>query len=186
MNPDPNLQGMLRELRKYKMLADKALVQVSEEQLFQRLDEESNNLAIIIKHMAGNMHSRWTHFLTSDGEKPDRNRDGEFELEESDTRATLLERWEAGWGCLFAALSALKPADLQRNVFIRGEPHTVVEAIQRQLTHYAYHVGQVVFLARHFAGARWQWLSIPKGRSKDIEVSKDGRFYDVEEGTSGA
>ena len=116
MDPGHYLEDVLRGLEKYKMLAEKALVQVSDEQLFQSLDDESNNLAIIIKHMAGNMRSRWTEFLTSDGEKPDRNRDTEFELQEPETRATLLERWEAGWNCLFTALSNLKPEDLQKTI----------------------------------------------------------------------
>ena len=125
------------------------------------------------------MRSRWTDFLTSDGEKADRNRDTEFELEPHDTRETILARWEDGWNLLFAALAPLTETDLSRKVPIRGEPHTVVQAVHRQLTHYAYHVGQIVFLARHFAGTRWKSLSIPKGKSKEFDVARNGKPYRV-------
>jgi hypothetical protein len=130
-----------------------------------------------MKHLSGNLRSRWCDFLASDGEKPDRNRDGEFVLSAGDSRAALTERWEDGWNHLFGTLAALGPDDLLRTVTIRGEAHSVLEAIQRQQTHYAYHVGQIVLLARHFAGARWKSLSIPKGQSARFDVSKEGRPY---------
>ena len=123
------------------------------------------------------MRSRWTDFLTTDGEKPDRNRDTEFEEAEGDTRESILARWEAGWRLLFDAIEPLTDDDLQRTVTIRGEPHTVLQAINRQLTHYAAHIGQVVFLAKHLAGSRWQTLSIPRGKSGHFDVTKDGRPY---------
>ena len=129
------------------------------------LDPEANSIAVLMKHIAGNMRSRWTDFLTTDGEKPDRDRDREFEAEE--TRAATLARWNDGWDCTFRGLSALSPADLDRTVSIRGEAHSVVQAINRQLTHYAAHVGQIVLLAKHYAGVKWQTLSIPKGKSKE-------------------
>ena len=153
--------------------------QVSDEDFFATFGEFSNSLAIIVKHMAGNMRSRWTDFLTSDGEKPDRFRDTEFELDDADSREALLERWEAGWACLFETLDQLSTDDLTSTVHIRGEPHTVIQAVNRQLTHYAYHVGQIVMLARHFAGDEWKWLSIPPGQSATFEVAKDGSVYDA-------
>ncbi len=180
MNPEHYLEDVVRQLEKLKMLADKAVVQVSDKQLFQGLDEESNSIAIIMKHMAGNMRSRWTDFLTSDGEKPDRNRDQEFISTED--KEELLRRWEAGWRCVRDAISALRPEDLDKTVTIRGEVHSVVEAIQRQLTHYAYHVGQIVLLARHYAAGHWSRLSIPIDKSKEFEVSKGGTFYRMGEG----
>jgi uncharacterized damage-inducible protein DinB len=171
------LANALAEFRKYKTFADKALAQVSDEDWFRRLDSESNSLALVVKHLAGNMRSRWTDFLTADGEKPDRNRDSEFEEEDADTKEALLARWEAGWRLLFAALDPLTEDDLQKTVTIRGEPHSVLQAITRQLTHYASHVGQVVFLAKHLVGARWQTLSIPRGKSREFDVAKNGRPY---------
>jgi len=171
------LEDAVLQLRKYKGLADGALAQVADADLFRSVDAESNSIAIVMKHVAGNMKSRWTDFLTTDGEKPDRDRDAEFEAETGDTRASVAARWEEGWRLLFSATEGLSPSDLSRTVAIRGEPHTVLQAIQRQLTHYAYHVGQNVFLARHFAGPRWRSLSIPKGRSKDFEVARNGLPY---------
>jgi hypothetical protein len=150
-----------RVFRQYKKLGEGAMQQVSDEQLFQPLDGESNSIAITAKHMAGNMRSRWTDFLTTDGEKPDRNRDSEFE-DPPATRAALMEMWERGWGYVFGALAQLSDADVGRTVLIRGEKHSVMQAINRQLTHYAYHVGQIVVLAKHFAGDRWHTLSMPK------------------------
>ena len=173
---DAYLADALLQFRKYKTMADGAIAQVPEEKWFLRLDPESNSVALVMKHLAGNMRSRWTDFLTSDGEKPDRERDGEFE-EERDTPATIRARWEDGWSRLFAAIEPLKAADLARTVAIRGEPHTVLQALQRQLTHYAYHVGQIVFLAKHLAGPEWRSLSIPRGQSKEYEVAKDGTTY---------
>jgi hypothetical protein len=162
------LEDALLELRKLKDLADRALAQVEDGDLFRTLDAESNSIAIIMKHMAGNMRSRWSDFLTSDGEKPDRNRDSEFEVESADTKERVLQRWEAGWKLVFDALEPLEPGDILRQVRIRGEAHTVLQAIHRQMTHYASHVGQIVLLARRFAGSRWQSLSIPRGKSKEF------------------
>ena len=177
MPTDPYLDDVRRQLRKYKQLAEAAIEQVSDEDLFRLIDPEANSIALVMKHMAGNMRSRWTDFLTSDGEKPDRRRDTEFELGAADTREALLARWEAGWEVLLAALEPLGAADLARTVTIRGEPHSVLQAIQRQLAHYAYHVGQIVLLAKHFAGPRWRSLSIPKGKSAEYEVAKGGAVY---------
>lgn len=174
------LQDALVQLKKYKELAERGFGQVSDEQFFQAIDPHSNSIAIIVKHLAGNMHSRWTDFLTTDGEKPDRNRDREFELEPLDTRERLLKRWESGWETTLESISALEWKDLEKTVPIRGEPHTVVEAINRQLTHYAYHTGQIVLLARHFAKDHWQSLSIPKGESVDYEVSKEGKQLEMD------
>ena len=154
--------------RYYKSLADRAMEQLSDEELFKSLDEEGNSIAVIAKHMAGNMRSRWTDFLTSDGEKPDRHRDQEFEMPAAISRAELLRTWEQGWAILFAALAPLEEADLPTKVFIRGEPHSVMQAINRQIAHYAHHVGQIVFLAKHFKGSEWKTLSVPKGKSADF------------------
>lgn len=165
------LDDAARGFRRFKKLADRALAQVSDEQFFTTLDAESNSLAVIVKHLAGNLRSRWTDFLTTDGEKPDRRRDTEFVMEPGDTRASLMDRWEAGFQVLSASLESLGPDDLERTVAIRGEPHTVIQAVNRQLTHFAYHVGQVVVLAKHFAGARWETLSIPRGKSEQANVA---------------
>ena len=170
-------QDILRQLRKYKELGEAAMAQISDERFFAAPDPESNSIGLIVKHMAGNMRSRWTDFLTSDGEKPDRDRDREFARNDTESREGLWQQWQEGWTCTFAALETLQPADFTRVVTIRGEPHTVLEAINRQLTHYAYHVGQIVYLAKHYAGVDWQSLSIPRGRSRDFEVSKEGQPY---------
>ena len=156
------LDDCLVQLRKLKAQADKAIGQIDDRQFFALLDADANSVALIVKHMAGNMRSRWTDFLTSDGEKPNRHRDSEFEVEKGDTRSAVMGRWEDGWQILLGAISSLQPADLGRTVTIRGEPHTVLQAINRQLSHYSAHVGQIVLLAKHFAGANWQTLSIPK------------------------
>jgi hypothetical protein len=171
------LEDAIRQFRKYAALAGGALAQTSDTDLFRRLDGESNSIAIVMKHIAGNMRSRWTDFLTSDGEKPDRQRDTEFEIGEGEEKAAILAQWEDGWKRLFDTLAGLSPGDLLRTVTIRGEAHTVLQAIDRQLTHYAYHVGQIVTLARHFAGPRWVSLSIPKGRSREFDVAMDGKPY---------
>jgi hypothetical protein len=173
----PYLDDAVSEFRKYKAQAEKAIAQVSEEDWFRQLDSESNSIALVMKHISGNMRSRWTDFLTTDGEKPDRNRDSEFEQEDRDTPESIRRRWDEGWRLLFAALEPLTDADLGRTVTIRSEPHTVLQAINRQLTHYASHVGQIVLLAKHFAGARWKSLSIPRGKSKDFDVRRDGTPY---------
>jgi Protein of unknown function (DUF1572) len=171
------LDDAILQFRKYKDLADRAIAQVADADLFRVPDPESNSIAVILKHISGNMRSRWTDFLTTDGEKPDRDRDREFELDGGDSKARVIERWEEGWRLVFAALAPLSPADLTHRVPIRGEPHTVLQAIERQLTHYAYHVGQVVYVARHFAGSRWKSLSIPKGKSREFDVARDGKPY---------
>ena len=154
------------QLRKLKGQADKAMAQVADDQFFTRLDADANSIALIVKHVTGNMRSRWTDFLTSDGEKPDRDRDSEFERAPADTRDAVLARWEAGWELLFNTLTSLQPNDLGKTVAIRGEPHTVVQAINRQMSHYSSHVGQIVLLAKHFAGPHWQTLSIPKNKKE--------------------
>lgn len=171
------LDDTLLQLRKLKTQADKAIAQIDDQQLFALLDPEANSIAIIMKHMAGNMRSRWTDFLTSDGEKPDRNRDSEFVTAGGETRQQILAAWEDGWQRVIDALSSLTPDDLQKTVRIRGEAHTVVEAINRQVSHYAAHVGQIVLLAKHYAGPRWQTLSIPRGKSSEFDVSKKGSPY---------
>jgi len=151
----------------YKDLADRALEQVTDEQFFATLDAESNSIAVIVKHLSGNLRSRWTDFLTSDGEKPDRDRDAEFEVQESATRSELMAAWELGWSRALDAMKTLRPEDLTRIVHIRGEPHTVTKAIMRQLTHGSYHVGQIVFLAKHFASGSWHTLTIPRGKPRE-------------------
>lgn len=176
------LQDALLQLRKLKAQADKALAQTSGEHFFATLDPEANSIALIMKHMAGNMKSRWTDFLTTDGEKSDRNRDGEFETSAADSRATITTQWEDGWRRLFDAVESLVPDDLSKTVRVRGEAHTVLEAINRQMTHYSAHIGQIVLLAKHYAGSQWQTLSIPRGRSKDFDVAKSGASYDIKRG----
>lgn len=161
------LQDAREVFRYYKRLGDRAMAQVADEDLFTTLDHEANSIAIIVKHMTGNMRSRWTDFLTTDGEKPTRNRDGEF-VEPAASREALLRDWEDGWACVFAALELLSDADLTRKVTIRGEPHSVMQAINRQLAHYPHHVGQIVLLAKHFACDKWQSLSVPRNRSAEF------------------
>ena len=160
------LEDALAVFRKYKKLGEDAIAQLSDEEFFALIDAEANSVAIIVKHLAGNMRSRWSDFLTADGEKADRNREAEFLIEPETTRAEVLRWWEEGWGYVFAAVEPLQPADLERTVTIRSEPHTVVKAINRQLTHYAYHVGQLVLLAKHFKSADWKSLSIARGQSE--------------------
>ena len=155
--------------RYYKNLADRAMVQVTDEQLLTVLDGEMNSIAVIVKHMAGNMRSRWTDFLTTDGEKPNRDRDSEF-LDPPSTREALLAIWNEGWNCLFQALEPLSEGDLQRTVTIRGEAHSVVQAINRQIAHYSYHCGQIVLLAKHFKRDEWQSLSIPRRQSAEFNA----------------
>ena len=156
------LADTLLQLRKLKAQADGAVAQITPEDFVAVLGPDENSIAVIMKHVAGNMRSRWTDFLTSDGEKPDRNRDSEFELEPQNTREQVLTLWEDGWVLLLRTVQSLRPEDLQRTVTVRGEAHTVLEAMNRQLTHYAAHVGQIVLLSKHFAGERWQSLSIPR------------------------
>lgn len=153
--------------RQYKKLAEAALAQVSDDQMQTVLDPESNCLAVIVKHMAGNMRSRWTDFLTSDGEKLDRNRDSEFE-EPPTTRAEIMQLWEDGWNRLFTSLELLSDGDLSRIITIRGEAHSVMQAINRQVAHYAYHCGQIVFLAKHLQSGSWKCLSVPRKQSEEF------------------
>jgi hypothetical protein len=162
------LENVISEFRIMQKQGERAIAQLDDEQLFFTLDPESNSVAILVKHLAGNMRSRWTDFLTSDGEKPDRQRDTEFLLDANTTRTDVLKWWEQGWRCLFDALEALQPDDLLRTVVIRLEDHTVVQAINRQLTHYATHVGQIVFLAKHLKSSAWQTLSVPRGQSEQF------------------
>ncbi len=168
-NPaDLFLHDIRLQARKLKELADKAIAQVRDEQLTVTLDPESNSLASIILHMAGNLRSRWTDFLTTDGEKPNRHRDAEFESQEGITRTRLFAPWEEGWLRLIETLDSLTAEDLSKTIFIRSEPHTVVQAINRGITHSAYHVGQIVLLSKHLAAGEWQTLSIPRGKSQDF------------------
>ena len=155
--------------RALKDQADRALAQASDEAFVARLDDGSNSLAVLVAHMAGNALSRWTDFLTTDGEKPTRDRDAEFDLDPRLTRADLMQQWEAGWRAVLAAVEPLTPRDLDRTITIRGEAHSVMQAILRQTRHYAYHVGQIVQLAKHYRGADWQTLSIPKGQSRQYD-----------------
>lgn len=166
------IEDALDVLRSLKRLADKAIAQVSDEEFFRTIDAESNSIALIMKHMAGNMRSRWTDFLTTDGEKPDRHRDSEFVVEGEDRRA-IEEHWERGWRTVFDAIEPLKGEDLMREVTIRREPHTVVEAINRQISHYGQHTGQIVFLAKHLKSADWKTLSIARGHSEDFNKKMD-------------
>jgi hypothetical protein len=165
------LQDSIELFRYYKKLADRAIAQCPDQGLFATLDGESNSIALVVKHMTGNMRSRWTDFLTSDGEKPDRNRDSEFE-EPPATREELLAMWERGWGYLFGALEPLVDADLGRSVAIRTEPHSVMQAIHRQIAHYSYHIGQIAFLAKHHAAVAGNWsaLTIPRKKSADFNA----------------
>ena len=161
------LKDSIELLRSYKKLAERAMDQVSDQHLFTTLDEESNSIAIVVKHLAGNMRSRWTDFLTTDGEKPDRNRDSEF-VDPADTRQALLKTWEDGWAHVFAALAPLSDDDLSRQVTIRGEAHSVMQAINRSVAHYASHVGQIIMLAKHLGHEKWKALTVPRNRSGEF------------------
>jgi uncharacterized damage-inducible protein DinB len=156
-------------LRYYKKLGEQAMAQCSDDALTAALDSESNSIAIIVKHMAGNMRSRWTDFLTTDGEKPDRDRESEFNAPPQ-TRAEILVMWEASWKVVFEALTALTDSDLRREIRIRGERHSVMQAINRQIAHYAYHIGQIVYVAKHLASDRWTSLTVPRGKSADFNA----------------
>jgi len=161
------IEDALAIFRQYKLLGERAIEQVSDQQLIASLDNESNSIAIIVRHMAGNMRSRWTDFLTTDGEKASRNRDSEF-VDPPANRVALMREWEQGWACVFGAIEPLTDADLARVVTIRGEAHSVMQAINRQLAHYSQHVGQIILLAKHFAGERWQTLSVARNRSAEF------------------
>jgi Protein of unknown function (DUF1572) len=169
------LVDALYTFRYYKQLAERAFAQISDKDFFRTIDDESNSIAVNMKHMAGNMLSRWTDFLTTDGEKPERDRDMEFMMLPETTKADMLAYWEKGWKCVFDAVEPLQPDDLTRTVTIRGQDHTVVQAINRQLAHYAYHVGQIVYLAKHFKSSEWQSLSVPKNRSAEFNVKFQNR-----------
>ena len=157
----------VQSFRNYKKMAERAMEQVNDEEFFTAIDAEANSIAVVVKHIAGNLISRWSDFLTADGEKPTRDRDGEFEIRD-DSRESLLEYWERGWKTLFDNIEPLTPEDFSRTVTIRGQKHTIVEALNRQLTHYAYHIGQIVLLAKHFKSSDWKSLSIPKNRSAEF------------------
>jgi hypothetical protein len=157
----------VQTFRNYKNLAERAIGQVSDEEFFAAIDEEANSIAVVVKHIAGNSLSRWKDFLTTDGEKPDRDRDTEFEIA-AETREALMDFWERGWQMLFDNLEPLTVDDFSKTITIRGQSHTIVEAINRQLTHYAYHVGQIVLLAKHFKSRDWKTLSLPKNRSAEF------------------
>ena len=172
------LEEARRQLRGHKRMGEGAMSQLRDEDFFVTLDPEANSVAILVKHIAGNMRSRFTDFLTSDGEKPDRFRDGEFEITPATTRAEVMNWWEQGWSIVFSAIDSLKPEDVMRTVTIRGEPHTVLQAINRQIAHYAQHLGQIVFLAKHLRSSEWKTLSIPRGKSEEFKQEKamGGKF----------
>lgn len=161
-----------RQLRGHKRMGEAAITQLHDQDFFVTLDSESNSVAILVKHLAGNMRSRFTDFQTSDGEKPDRFRDREFEITSATTRSDVMKWWEEGWACVFGAIESLKPEDVMSAVTIRGEPHTVLQAINRQIAHYAQHIGQIVFLAKHLRSSEWKTLSIPRGKSEDFKSHK--------------
>lgn len=171
MTQEKYLQLVIREFKRMKALADGAMAQVTPEQFFGVLSDGDNSIAVIVKHLGGNLLSRWTDFLTADGEKPGRNRDTEFEITASDSQPALMQQWESGWSALFSALEPLTETDLSRAIRIRGEEHSVLQAINRQLTHYSYHVGQIVYLAKHHAGASWRTLSVARGKSAQFNAA---------------
>jgi len=158
-----------RQMRGHKHMGEGAMSQLRDEDFFVALDPESNSVAVLVKHLAGNMRSRFTDFLTTDGEKPDRFRDREFEVTAATTRADVMRWWEEGWSCVLGTIDSLKPEDVMRSVTIRSEPHTVLQAINRQIAHYAAHVGQIVFLAKHLRSSEWKTLTIPRGKSEEFK-----------------
>ncbi|MGA2858236.1 MAG: DUF1572 family protein [Candidatus Sulfotelmatobacter sp.] len=164
------LEEARRQMRGHKRMGEAAMAQLRDEDFFLALDPESNSVAVLVKHLAGNMRSRFTDFLSSDGEKPDRFRDREFEVTPATTRADVMKWWDEGWACVFAAIDPLKPEDVMRAVTIRGEPHTVLQAINRQIAHYAQHIGQIVFLAKHLRSSEWKTLSIRRGKSEEYKT----------------
>jgi hypothetical protein len=170
------LEEVHRQMRGHKRLAEGAMAQLKDQELFIMLDPESNSIAVIMKHMAGNMRSRFTDFLTTDGEKPDRHRDQEFEVAATTSRADLTIWWEEGWARVLGAIESLKPEDVTRTVTIRGEPHTVMQAINRQIAHYAYHTGQIVFLAKHIRSSKSKTLSIARGKSEELNAKLPKKF----------
>ncbi len=173
--PAHYLDEARRQFLGHKRLAEGAFEQLQDEEFFVTLDPEANSVATLVKHIAGNARSRFTDFLTSDGDKPDRHRDQEFELSEKTTRADVMRWWEEGWSIVLSTLQALKPEDVERTVTVRGQPHTVLQAINRQIAHYAYHVGQIVFLAKHLRSRSWTSLSVPRGKSEEFNRSAFAR-----------
>ncbi len=173
------LEEARRQLRGHKRMGEGAMSQLRDEEFFVTIDPEANSVAILVKHLAGNMRSRFSDFLVSDGEKPDRFRDREFEIGSATTRGEVMTWWEEGWACVFGALDPLKPEDVMRTVTIRGEPHTVLQAVNRQIAHYAQHIGQIVLLAKHLRSSEWKTLSIPRGKSEEFNQRKSvstGKF----------
>jgi len=166
------LDEVQRQFRGYKRFGEGAMSQLKDEELFTTIDPESNSVAILVKHLAGNMRSRFTDFLTSDGEKPNRNRDQEFEITPDTSRTEVMRWWEEGWERVFSTIASLKPDDLLRTVTIRGEPHTVLQAINRQLAHYSAHVAQIVFLAKHLRSSEWKTLTVARGKSQEFPARK--------------
>ena len=164
------LEEARRQFRGHKRLAEGAMAQLRDEDFFVTLDPEANSVAILVKHLAGNMRSRFTDFLTSDGEKPDRFRDREFEINPATTRAEVMQWWEEGWSVVLATVESLKPEDVMKTMTVRGEPHTVMQAINRQVAHYAQHTGQIVFLAKHLRSGEWKTLSVPRGKSEEYKT----------------
>lgn len=170
------LDEVFRGFRGHKRLADDAIAQLTDEQFFAAPDPEDNSVAVIVKHVAGNLRSRFTDFLTSDGEKPDRNRDQEFAITDETSRAHMLAWWERQWQLLFDTLNSLEPEDLERSITIRSQPHTVLQALQRSLAHQAYHAGQIVWLAKHWKSAGWKSLSIAKGQSEQVNAEMAKKY----------
>jgi hypothetical protein len=179
------LQIVVREFDRLKKLSEGALAQLDDSEFFEQSSDAENSVALVVKHLAGNMRSRWRDFLTSDGEKPERDRDSEFEIAASDTRESLERLWEEGWKCLFEALAPLADGDLTQSVLIRGEPHSVLQAINRQLAHYAYHTGQIVFAAKSLRGDGWRTLSVPKGGSSAFNAGPSPYLGAPDAGRSG-
>jgi len=165
------LQEIRRQFRGHKRMAEAAMAQLEDKDFFTLIDPEANSVAILVRHIAGNARSRFADFLTSDGEKPDRFRDQEFEISGKTTREEVMRWWEQGWAHVFSALDSLKPDDVTRTVTIRQEPHTVLQALNRALAHYAQHIGQIVFLAKHLRSSHWQTLSVPRGKSEEYKVA---------------
>ena len=175
MSDASTIAAFVSEFSKLKGSAERALSQLSDADLYFRLSDDQNSIAVILKHMSGNLRSRFTQFLTADGEKPDRDRDSEF-IEQQLPRAQIMADWESAWKTLFDTLLSLAPADLSRTVTIRQEPHTAVSAITRQLAHHAYHVGQIILLAKHIKGPGWQYITIPRGQSRQFNERMDAAY----------
>lgn len=180
------LSDIAGQLSKLRATAERAMAQVRDEDFARALDGENNSIAVIVKHISGNLQSRCTDFLTSDGEKPDRDRDAEFVLDPRETRAALMNAWSRAWDLLAKTVQSLRPEDVERTVYIRAEPHTVPQALHRHLSHLAYHVGQIVLLAKHWAGAEWQALTIPRGESRTFTQAKQAEFSNSSPESSGS